>query len=241
MPDRRTHRGQHPDDARLFGPEALAVLGQAAADLALLLTRGYPPDSSLKLVGDHFQLEARQRTAVARATCSDQDQARRKASEIGPERLPGHSLWIDGYNVLTTVEAALAGGILLACRDGTYRDMASMHGSFRKVSETRPAVELLGRATSRLGVSECRWLLDRPVSNSGRLKTLIYELAEQNGWNWQVELVPNPDAVLCETAEIVATADSVILDRTPAWFNLARVTVDQYLPTANIVAFGDSR
>ena len=38
--------------------------------------------------------------------------------------------------MLTTIEAALAGGVILAARDGAYRDMASMHGSYRKVAET---------------------------------------------------------------------------------------------------------
>ena len=84
--------------------------------------------------------------------------------------------------MLTTVEAALAGGVLLAARDGTYRDMASMHGSYRKVAETGPALELIGRTASELGVSECLWYLDRPVSNSGRLKTLMEELAAARGW-----------------------------------------------------------
>lgn len=237
MPDRRTHRGQHPEDARLFGPDAIGRLRSAAADLAWLLSRGYAPASSLKLVGDRYQLEARQRTAVARCTCSDEDLARRRAHETAADALEGRPLWLDGYNVLTTIEAALAGGIVLAGRDGTYRDMASMHGSFRKVAETRPAVELIGQATARLGVCGCRWLLDRPVSNSGRLKGLIEELAHAGGWAWQVELVADPDALLSETDQIVTTADSAILDRAAAWFNLARATIDLYLPDAAVLDF----
>ena len=237
MPDRRTHRGQHPDDARLFGPEAIEGLCRAASDLAWLLSRGYAANSALKLVGDRFGLEARQRTAVARATCSDQEAAARRARETSAEEFAGRPLWLDGYNVLTTVEAALAGGVLLACRDGTYRDMASMHGSFRKVSETRPALELIGRAAADLGVRECRWFLDRPVSNSGRLKTLMQQLAGEHGWPWQIELAANPDAVLSETDETIATADSVILDRCRRWFNLARLTVDRHLRGCNLVDF----
>jgi hypothetical protein len=237
VPDRRTHRGQHPEDARLFGPDALAGLRSAAADLAWLLSRGYASASSLKLVGDRHQLKARQRTAVARSTCSDADLARRRQRQAPAERLRGRPLWLDGYNVLTTIEAALAGGVILACRDGTYRDMASMHGSFRRVAETPPALELLGRATSRLDVSECRWFLDRPVSNSGRLKTLMEDVAGRRGWPWQIELVPDPDAVLAETDQIIVTADSAILDRSTAWFNLARSVVDRDLTDANVLDF----
>ena len=79
-------------------------------------------------------------------------------------------LLLDGYNVLTTIEAALSGGVVLACRDGCYRDMASIHGTYRKVEETPPALMLIGKIAAELGVASCLWYLDSPVSNSGRLK-----------------------------------------------------------------------
>lgn len=236
MPDKRSHRGPHPEDAALFAPAVLPRLVEATADLSWLLTRGYSGVGALKLVGDRYQLSARQRIAVARSACSDQDLSRRRAHEVGPEQLRGRPLWIDGYNVLTTVEAALAGGILLAARDGTLRDMASMHGSYRKVMETRPALALLGEMAVLLGVSASVWYLDRPVSNSGRLKTIMAGLAEERGWNWSIQLVANPDAVLWQTDQIVATADSVILDRCRAWFNLGRETVARRVPEARVIA-----
>jgi hypothetical protein len=239
MPDRRTHRGPHPEDDRLFSTEARPLLRAAAADFCWLLDRGYAHDSSLKLVGDRYTLAARQRTAVSRCCCPAAAAARRREHEVNRERLSGAALWLDGYNVLCTVEAALAGGVILAARDGAYRDMASMHGSYRKVAETLPALELLGRTLAACGVCECRWLLDRPVSNSGRLKRIIEELAAARGWPWQVELAPNPDVLLADPAVgvdiVVATADSAILDRCPAWFNLARATIVGQVPSATVV------
>jgi hypothetical protein len=235
VPDKRIHRGPHPEDARLFGPDARPKLRQATSDLCWLLSRGYVNSSALKLVGDRYRLTARQRTAVERSACSDADRDRREAHRVDADRLKGRPLWLDGYNVLTTVEAALAGGVILGARDGTYRDMASMHGSYRKVAETRPALELLGREIEALGPSDCRWYLDRPVSNSGRLKKLIEQLAAEAGWTWTVELVADPDAILAQTGQVVATADSAILDRCGSWFNLARDTVTQHVPDAEIV------
>lgn len=235
MPDTRSHRGPHPEDHRLFAPETLAVLREAAGDLTWLSNRGYPPAAAQKLVGDRYQLAARQRTAVARCICSDTEMIERQRRQVPGETLVGRPLLLDGYNVLTTVEAALAGGVILAARDGTLRDMASMHGSFRRVTETRPALELIGRTVSGLGVSHCLWYLDRPVSNSGRLKTAMTELAREQGWNWTVELVPNPDAVLIASDETIATADSAVLERCRAWYNLARDTVVHLVPTARIV------
>jgi len=238
VPDTRSHRGPHPEDAALFGPHAHEPLRQAAADFCWLLNRGYAARSALTLVGDRYQLQARQRIAVARMAGSDAEAARREAHRVEPAALQGRAVWLDGYNVLTTVEAALAGGVILAARDGTYRDMASMHGSYRKVTETRPALDLIGRRTSDAGMAECRWYLDRAVSNSGRLKQVIAEVAAAAGWRWSVELVPDPDPLLAKSPEIVATADSAILDACHAWFNLARETIDRYVPQAWIVSGG---
>jgi hypothetical protein len=222
MPDTRTHRGRHPEDARLFAPEAQPRLRAAVSDLSWLLSRDYAQLSAVKIVGDRYNLTQRQRMAITRASCSDQALARRQRSEIPPDALRGQTLILDGYNVLTTIEAALAGGVILACRDGTFRDIASIHGTWRRVSETIPALELIGAAAAELGVSRCRWLLDSPVSNSGRLKAAILKLAQSRGWNWEADLVPNPDSVLIASDQTEATADSVILDRCGRWFNLAR-------------------
>lgn len=235
MPDTRLHRGPHPDDSRLFATEALEPLRQATADLCWLLNRHYATPSALKLVGDRYQLAARQRTAVARCACSDAEAARREAHRVEISQLRGRPLWLDGYNVLTTLEAALAGGVILAARDGTYRDMASMHGSYRKVDETRPALALLGQFMAEAGISECRWFLDRSVSNSARLKQVMQETAKSSTWPWQIELVVDPDPLLSQTDQVVATADSVILDHCQAWFNLARETVARYVPQAWVV------
>jgi len=245
VPDRRKHRGPHPEDDRLFAPGVWPVLHRAVADLCWLLSRDYPQKSALKLVGDRYALVARQRTAVERCACSDTAAARRREHQVAPSEVRGRPLWVDGYNVLTTIEAALAGAVLLPGCDGTYRDMASMHGSYRKVTETRPALELVGRVIEDLGAQRCVWYLDRPVSNSGRLKMLIGQLASDRGWSWQVELVPDPDHVLADPSAsthdpaaarvIVATADSVILDRCRAWLNLARETVRRHIPNARVV------
>lgn len=154
---------------------------------------------------------------------------------VDADRLAGIKLWIDGYNVLLTTEVALGGGIVLGAVDGTYRDIASVHGTYRTVDETLPALERLGREFRRVGSSGWTWWLDRPVSNSGRLKTIIEELAQREGWNWNVELVNNPDKTLRDAAEVIATADSHVLDGTARWYNLARAVVEQLEPPARVV------
>ncbi len=235
MPDTRRHRGPHPEDVGGFAPSAWPALQAAVADLSWLLSRGYAEHSALKLVGDRLQLTARQRMAVMRSTCSDQARQCRDQTRVPTERLAGERLDIDGFNVLTTVEAALAGGVILAGRDGCYRDLASMHGSYRNVDETEPALSLIGEALNGFRPAQCCWYLDRPVSNSGRLRTRLQRLAAERGWPWQVELASDVDSVLSASPHIIATADSVILDRCRRWFNLAREVVSRRLPLTAVV------
>ncbi len=235
MPDTRTHRGPAPEDARLFAPRCWPRLRQAVADLAWLLDRGYALPSAAELVGNRHTLTARQRLAVTRCVCSTAAGRNRRQREVGPEAVSGGELWLDGFNVLTAVEAALAGGVILAGRDGCYRDLASVYARHHAVQETGPALALLGDTLAGWRVRQVVWWLDRPVSNSGRLRQRLLELAAARGWNWTVELVFNPDKVLAETDHVIATSDSVILDRCRHWLNLARRVIAARVPGARVV------
>ena len=235
MPDKRSHRGPHPADAKLFAPNAIGDLQLAVADFSLLLTKGYADKSALKLVCDKFSLTERQRLAVMRSACSDQHLASRNQSCIAIKNLAGQGIAIDGYNVLITIEAAMSGACVFKGRDGCFRDLASIHGTYRKVTETIPALQLIGEFLKENSVNEATWLLDSPVSNSGRLKTLIGELARESNWNWEIELLFSPDAELKKTDLIVASSDSVVLDGCKRWSNLAREIIEHKLASVRVI------
>ncbi len=235
MPDSRKHRGPHPEDGEHFARDVWPVLQRAVGHLSWLLSRGYAVTSALKLVGDRFALTERQRKAILRSSCSDQALARRLASRVPPEQITGRILHVDGFNLITTVEAALAGGVLILGRDGCLRDMASMHGNYRKVAETLPALKAIGETLAPWQPAECIWFLDRPVSNSGRLSQMILETAAEKGWNWRTETLPDPDKFLRESREIVVSADSVVIDHAAAWLNLAAIVVGSQIDAVEIV------
>ena len=73
------------------------------------------------------------------------------------------------------------------------------------------------------------------MSNSGRLKAILEQAAADQGWNWTVRVVADPDKLLVDSDQIVATADSVVLDRCQRWFNLARRVVADQRPGARVV------
>ena len=236
MPDKRSHRGAHPDDSRLFALEQVVAIRQAGVEYAWLLTRGYADKSALKLVGDRHRLDARQRMAVWRTACSDQSLESRKAREISLAECSGQTVGIDGYNVLITVESAISGGVVLIGRDGCCRDLAGIHGTYRKVEETVPAVELIAEHVVALGAERIDWYLDKPVSNSGRLKVLMADVLEARGWlnRFNIELVDSPDRELAAYPGIAVTADGPVLDRCERWTNLVGDIISS-LPKAWIV------
>ncbi len=242
MPDSRSHRGAHPKDAEFFAPEQIPRLQEAVRDLSFLRTRGYAEPSAVKLVGDRYQLTARQRSAVGRTACSDSGlDARQRREILNASDLRVQVLAIDGFNLITTVEAAIGEGVILVARDGCLRDLTSMHGNYRLLRDTRLAVELIMDSIARLAPARVRWYLDQPVSNSGRLRALVEEVSEQvlDVPPTEVELVPDPDPLLARASEVVVvTADSQILDQCERWFNLARHVVKSRIPDAWLVDLG---
>jgi hypothetical protein len=139
---------------------------------------------------------------------------------------------------LITIEAALSGGVLLLGRDGCIRDLASIHGTYRKVEETVPALELIRSFTDQLKVSKVLWVLDSPVSNSGRLKGLILQVGTNAGIPWEVELARNPDAVLANTGMVGCTTDGPVLDACSRWTNLTTALIRRLLPAARVIDLG---
>jgi len=232
---KQTHRGAGPKDERLFGASAWPTLQTAVSDLCWLLNRRYAVRSAVELVGNRYTLVRRQRLAVMRCSCSDEAAARRQQHEVQPEQVRGRELWLDGYNVLTILESALAGGFILIGRDGCCRDVLGVHRRYRKVEETLPALQLIGEMTAAWGVSTVGWCLDKPVSNSGRLKAVLLEVAAAAAWNWRVELVFNADRELAGTEQIVATSDAAILDRCQRWINIARLVIEHRVSEARLI------
>jgi hypothetical protein len=224
MPDRRKHRGPAPLDPRLFAAEKLPALRRAVAEFAWLLSHGYAESATLKLVGDRHNLESRQRDAVRRSTCADSAVADRRARELSLKDCVGRRLAIDGFNLIISIESALSGAVLLRGREGSVRDLGSVHGSYRKVEETLAALDCIANTLAPAEFAKVTWYLDRPVSNSGRLAGILRE-------RWDVELVNDPDRVLVDTDDVVVSSDAFVLDGCGPWLNLAAIVIAE-LPNA---------
>jgi len=159
----------------------------------------------------------------------------RKQSELEIIQLAGQEIMIDGFNLLIILESALSGAYLFKGMDNCYRDLSGVHGSYKRVQQTEKALLLIGGFLKESAVGKVTWVFDKPVSNSGRLKTIVRELAEANEFNWDVILDNNPDKLLAESNMIAISSDAWILDRAKKWFNLAGHLIENNIETTTIV------
>lgn len=231
-------RGFVPSDERDFAADKWPLLRRAQSDLQVMLDRGYPIKSVSRLVGDHYQLTERQRLAVVRAATPTADLTARVKKRV-TGGVNGGQVWIDGLNVIITLETALSGTTLYRCMDGTVRDLAAMRGSYRLIAHTHAAVELLGDYLETIGAGEAVILLDAPVSNTGRLKTLIAECFEKRAFSCDIQLLPDVDRQLWGK-ENVLSSDAIILNQCQSWLNGAAEIIAARLKDARVLDWNEN-
>lgn len=222
------NRGKVGSDDRLFGNKRVQYLiKDAVTDMNYLLTRGFAEKSSLQLVGNRYRLNVRQQKAVQGMSASSLDLLRRKEHELSKDSICNNNIIIDGFNLLILLESWLSGAYIFKGLDGCYRDLSSVHGSYKRVQKTEEAFHIITTALAKLNVAKVTWVLDQPVSNSGRLKTYIREFAEERLLNWNILLEYNPDEYLASSRDIVVSSDAWILNEADRWFNLGALIIEE--------------
>ena len=237
-------RGYVPEDERNFCPEALETMRTASRHIFYLINEGYDLKSAATFVGNHFLLSERQRLAIVRSLATEEQLADRRQKEIplaGNETrqlqpaanevhnappaavmltgLAGKEVWVDGFNTIITLEVLLSNSLLFDCMDGTVRDLAALRGTYRIISETEGAVRMLFDVLQEENVGKVNILLDEPVSNSGRLKSLIADIGERYPFALNIEILRDVDRALYEKENVI-TSDSIILDHCKSWANV---------------------
>ena len=225
-------RGFMPTDERDFGEKFIPILKKAAEEVFFLLNRGYPVTPVTRFIGDHYQLSERQRLSLARTVSPEENIISRKSREVND--IKGKTIYIDGFNVIIGLEIAFSDSMLFKCMDGTIRDLAGLHGTYRLIPQTELAVGAVLQTLEELKVCKAVIYLDKPVSNSGRLKQKIYEMAENISFELDVQ-VENPVDAILKTKPLIASADAIILDECSEWFNLVRYIVDTKIGAYNYI------
>ena len=216
-------RGYVPEDERNFSPSALDTMRTASRHIEYLINEGYDLKQASVFVGNHFLLSERQRLAIMRSLATKEQLEARKAKET----TCGKEIWVDGFNMIITLEVLLSDSVLFLCMDGTIRDLAALRGTYRIIPETTSAVTMLLDVLQEINAESVHILLDEPVSNSGRLKTLIADVGEEYPFDLDIQIRKDVDRELYGKENVV-TSDSVILDICESWINLTPVCLEKH-------------
>ena len=216
-------RGYMPSDERDFAEKALPRLRKAGEEIYYLLNRGFPMTPTTRFVGDRYQFSDRQRLALARSISPRDMILSRRSREVSD--IAGKTICIDGFNVIIGLEIAFSDSMLFRCMDGTVRDLAGLHGTYRLIQQSDLAIQALLASLDELKVQRAVIYLDKPVSNSGRLKQRIFEYEDGIHFDLDVRVEDAVDNIL-KSKPLVATADAKILDDCSEWFNLVKHITD---------------
>lgn len=221
-------RGYVPEDEKQFTGIQLELLIKAAREVQFLLDRGYEIKPTTTFIGNHYMFSERQRLALARTVSPMERIIERKSKELlqkGKKKLP-KTVHIDGFNTIITLEVALSGSPVLYCGDGTIRDLAGLRGTYRIIDQTKEAIMRILQQLDVLKIENACFYLDAPVSNSGRLSSLIMECAEQYNVSVKTQVINDVDRVLEQSAGVIS-GDAIILNNSVSWLNIMPLIIKQ--------------
>ena len=216
-------RGYVPEDERNFSATALETMRTASRHINYLINEGYDLKSASTFVGNHFLLSERQRLAIVRSLATKEQLETR----MGKKKENGAEVWVDGFNMIITLEVLYCDSNLFTCMDGTIRDLAALRGTYRIIPETTEATGMLLDVLLESGTESVHILLDEPVSNSGRLKAHIADIGEKYPFALDIQIRKDVDRELYGKENVI-TSDSVILDNCKSWINLAPKCLEKY-------------
>lgn len=177
-----------------------------------LLDRGYPKESAVRFVSDHYRLPQELRFAIIRVVLSTELARDRKEKAVPLEALRDKIVFVDGYNVLIAVESLLSGKAVYKGDDGFLRDTQGIFRSYRASKLTAPAISDILCLLHYAAPARVEVLLDQQISMSGQLAAEIRGMMEELGLQGSARTAQNVDHQLKAAKGIIATGDGNIID-----------------------------
>ncbi|MEJ5292387.1 MAG: DUF434 domain-containing protein [Candidatus Methanosuratincola sp.] len=204
------------------------TLREAAADLRYLLSKGYKRSSAVRFVADRYRLCRSDRFALYRCVYPSEVAEAHLRKLVPAEDLDGTTMSIDGFNVLRTVHGALHGHPIYLCDDGFLRDISI---GFRKPTfeDLCECLELVISCIQGLKPRLAVFVYDRPVSRSGDLSKKTMEVMSARGVQGAAKTSMRSDSEILSCGEVVATSDSVVIEKASKSFDLGGYVVSNVL------------
>ncbi|HOT07628.1 MAG: hypothetical protein A4E45_00882 [Methanosaeta sp. PtaB.Bin039] len=199
----------------------LPLLREAARDVRYLAERGFPGDSAIRFVSDHYRLPVEDRFILARAVQPGWVSRSRQAKITGLDGLKGKRLAVDGYNVLITTESLLGKCPVFICDDGFLRDVRGVFKSYHSTPVTARALKEILDLLREGGPSSFTIVLDQQISHSGLLAGRMRRLISRAGLCGTAATCPAADWWLKHFEGVVATGDGSVIDAASEVVDLA--------------------
>jgi hypothetical protein len=194
-------------------------LARIVNDLRYLLDQGYPRDSAVDFVSNHYRLPLRERHLIARCVFSKQEAVEHRQKIVRAEAVRGKSLGIDGYNVVITLESMLTGKQVVRCDDGFVRDLRAIFGKYKASSATERAIEEILKVVAKSRPSEVTVFFDKQVSRSGELAGKVRYGLMELGLEGDSQAVGGVDFRL-RGFDVVASSDRAVIKRAKAVWDI---------------------
>lgn len=213
-------------------------LSEPAIELRYLLSKGYKRRNATTFVSNHHRLIEQERYILARLVFSPETSKSRSRKKLSCSYLEGCDIFVDGYNVIITIESALKNESIWLSDDGFIRDTSGVFSKHKITDTTLMAVDEMLSTFSALKVKSVTILLDSQMSNSGLLASLIREKAESNTFQTDVMTSKHVDLDLKEAGEyaVIATADGIIIDAVDKVLDLTECWLKQNDMTTKLLS-----
>jgi hypothetical protein len=194
-------------------------LRNAIHDLRYLLYHGYPRESAVTFVANHYRLALEQRHLLARCVFSRREIAAHKSKVISSKKVKGKHLGVDGYNTLITLESILTCKQVVRCDDGHIRDLRAIFGKYKLSQATDRALAELLEILRRARPRDVVVLFDKQVSRSGELAGATRRGLEKFGSKGNSRATSGVDFKL-RAFDVVASSDRAIIWRAKAVWDI---------------------
>ena len=97
---------------------------------------------------------------MKRVVCTLDSLNLRKSKRLPIDNLNQETIYIDGFNLIITIEVALSKGILIVGSDGNVRDLAGLRGTYKIIDKTIKALEIIGRCLDHNKCKKAIFYLD---------------------------------------------------------------------------------
>jgi hypothetical protein len=201
----------YPSDPRSTLSELKQEVRRAGEELRWLLDRGYPQESALTFVCNHYKLSLKERNILARTVFSEREAAELKRRKADLREVLGKRVGIDGYNVLITVETIVNGRPVFLCDDGWVRDVSAVFGKHRITPQTSRALDELLSLLDSVRPAWVEFLYEKQVSWSGRLAELTRKKIEEKELDGTAKTVAGVDHELKRRFDLIATSDRAVI------------------------------